>query len=117
MKGGFVLVEDGAYMIQTFSDGDCQRYKLGPSQDECIMQIRAKDGDWDAPQYPIREGAVQAGTRLVTHELAPIQKGMQTNQSLGNIGSGTLVEAAGPPEIDATGWRSFPMKPSGPQGS
>ena len=107
MRESLVLVEDGDYMMLTFPEGDCQRYKLGPSQDECILQVRAKDGDWEAPRYPIREGAVQAGTRLVTHQVATIFKGMQSNQYFGDIGSGTLVEAAGPPEVAADGFRTW----------
>ena len=31
MRGSFVLVEEGDYMVKTYSDGDCERYKLGPS--------------------------------------------------------------------------------------
>ena len=80
MRESLVLVEDGDYMMSTFSNGNGSHYKLGPSQDECIMQVRAKDGDWGAPQYPIREGAVQAGTRLVPWRVAPIFKGMQNTQ-------------------------------------
>merc|ERR1712070_929192 len=117
-QGDVRLCKDGDFMTAEMSSGTI-RLKLGPSDDECIHQSRGKDSgdEWTEPTYWIRDGAVTAGTTLVTRHTTSIYESITDSgnlrASLGKVGAGNVVEAAGPPRQMAGEWRVVPIKPCG----